>query len=163
MFYFKISQLSINHKVNSQSKLTLNKLPMFAESITEIPESEHSMTRGTQLLKELALSQLTNLLNPFCVGSHIKQQPKNPSVFCQLRNVTPNFIWCFHLSLSVPRALFPPGIQCLATLRIDVSGILQTWPIHLQLRYLTSREPFFLSSLFQILFCQQTLASDICL
>ena len=45
-----------------------------------------------------------------------------------------------HVSFGLPRALLPQGVQRIAALGMDVNGILQTCPIHLHLRRLTSRE-----------------------
>ena len=47
---------------------------------------------------------------------------------------------CLHTSFGLPQALFPPGVRRMATLRMDVGGILQTQPFHLHLKHLTSRE-----------------------
>ena len=61
-----------------------------------------------------------------------------------------------HVSFGLPRALLPPGVQRVATLGIDINGILLTWPIHLHLRHLTSSETGWVpvlswGSLFEIL------------
>ena len=45
-----------------------------------------------------------------------------------------------HISFARPRLLLPAGVQRMATLGIDVSGILLTWPIHLHLLFFTSNE-----------------------
>ena len=44
-----------------------------------------------------------------------------------------------HVSFGRP-LLFPPGVQRMATLGMDIGGILLTWPIHLHLLYFTSNE-----------------------
>ena len=45
-----------------------------------------------------------------------------------------------HVSFGLPRVVLPPAVQRMATLGMDVSSILQTWPIHLHLWRLTERE-----------------------
>ena len=45
-----------------------------------------------------------------------------------------------HVSFGRPLLLFPAGVQRMATLGIDVGGILLTWPIQLHLIFSTSNE-----------------------
>ena len=97
-----------------------------------------------------ALDLLTYLLNPLRACSHIRPTPRNAIVICPLpaSRLAPTPPESLHLSLHVPSPrLFwssPPRVsgrvQRMATLGIDVSGILLTWPIHLHLRFFTSNE-----------------------
>ena len=108
------------------------------------------------------------LFNPLCVKN--KTVTKERQCFLSTANVV---TWpqlhpsvfisrstdLLHASFGLPRAPLPPGVQRKATLGMDVNDILQTWPIHLHLRRLTSREMCCLpvlsrSSLFEILLGQ---------
>ena len=45
-----------------------------------------------------------------------------------------------HVSFGRPLLLFPAGVQRMATLGIDVGGILLTWTLYLHLLFFTSNE-----------------------
>ena len=45
-----------------------------------------------------------------------------------------------HVSFGRPLLLFPAGVQRMATLGMDVGGIMLTWPIHVDLLFFTSND-----------------------
>ena len=97
---------------------------------------------------------LTYLLSPLCVYSYIRQTPaRNAIVVCLLTASRPGpnstrgppslslSTDLLHVSFGRPLLLFPAGASaCIATLGMDVGGILLTCPIHLHLLFFTSNE-----------------------
>ena len=62
-----------------------------------------------------------------CTANLVTWPQFHPSVFiCRSTDL-------LHVSFGLSRAVLPPGVQRMATLAMNVNGILQTWPIHLHL------------------------------
>ena len=119
------------------------------------------------------VSLLTYLLSPLRARSQIRPTPMNAVLFCPLPALRPApppqlhpraFIYrstdLLHVSFGRPLLMSPVGVQRMATLGIDVGGILLTWPIHLHLLFFTSNEMSSIpvrswSSAFVILFGQK--------
>ena len=90
------------------------------------------------------------LLNPLRACSHIRPTPRNAIVICLLPASRPSLnsnrepsslsTDLLHVSFGRPLLLILAGVQRMATLGIDVGGILLTCPIHLHLRFFTSNQ-----------------------
>ena len=93
---------------------------------------------------------LTYFLTPLRACSHIGPTLRNAIVICPLPTLRPGpnstrepsslapRTDLLHVSFDRPLLLFPAGVQRMATIGIDVGGIMLTWPIHLHLLFFIS-------------------------
>ena len=86
------------------------------------------------------------LISPLRACSHIRPTPRNANLIATWPQLHPRAFVSrstdlLHVSLVAPSSCFRRGSSaCIATLEIDVGGILLTWPIQLHLLFFTSNE-----------------------